>query len=268
MDPAPGGLNEAEITALAIASGRDPLSLATELCQRPWAIHDVLSDPRIVASILDTNDLDPVESPFVFFAVMTRAAANDLLARSFVYDWAGPRFRLPVSDVEPLQEFVAAPDRVLFTARLLTSLAGPERHTRPAEANDPWALVARLADVDETERIDLLRRIGDVSLYIAGVHADAIGHGIVTAGTAEMVGSALDLTDDEVRSLCDPASASPGLDALELVAARAYHETRRDHAAPPVVNDIAVRITTARRFLTHLSDQYLSPHAPQLPHAA
>ena len=269
MNPASSGLSEAEITALAEAADRDPLSLAVELSQRPWALHDLLSEPQVVASILEVDDLDPVESPFVFFAVMTRAAANNLLASSYVYDWAGPQFRLPVFDVEPLQEFVAAPGRVLFMARLLTSMVSPDVGPLPADNTDPWTLVSWLSAVDQPERGALLRRIGDLSLYIAGVHADAIGHGVVSADTAEMVGTALGMTDDEIRSLCDPASAAPGLDALELVGARSYHEARRGaDGTPPVVSDIAERMNTARRFLTHLSDRYLSPHTPDLPQAA
>ena len=269
MDPTPSGLSESELTSLAAATGRDAECLAAELEKRPWAIHDLLSDPALVKSVLTPDDLDPCESAFVFFAVMTRAVANDLLDRSFVHDWAGPSFRLPVFDVEPLQEFVAAPHRVLFIARLLTSMVRPVDDPIPSECADPLTLVGWLTSVEGDSRNALLRRIGDLSLYIAGVHADAIGHVIVTPHAADHIGQALGLDPDETRALCDPASPAPGLDALEIVGARSYQEARRGgQATPPIVSDVAERMRAARRFLTHLSDQFLAPPAPDLPSAA
>ena len=146
MDPTRSGLSEAELLALATASGRDAADLAAELEKRPWAIHDLLSDPDLVRSVLEPTDLDPCESAFVFFAVMTRAVANDLLDRSFVHDWVGPSFRLPVFDVEPLQEFVAAPHRVLIsscrikTARWVTSPWGLSRRLTMKQARLLWGV--------------------------------------------------------------------------------------------------------------------------------
>ena len=262
-------LTEPELTALAAACGRDADDLALELARRPWAVHDLLSEPCLVEAVVDGDELQVVASPFVFFAVMTRLAADDLLTSSFVNDWVGPRTRLPVFDVEPVQEFVAAPGRVLFMARLLTSMVEPVWLPVPGSAGNPWDLVEWLSVLGEDERAVLLRRVGDVSLYMAGVHADALGHGLVSSDKAERVGAALHMSDDEISELCDPASASPGLDALERVSARSYQECRRsDGTAPPVVSDIAERMNAARRFLTHLADEFLSPHSTQLPFAA
>ncbi|MDW3220537.1 MAG: hypothetical protein R8F63_18160 [Acidimicrobiales bacterium] len=257
------GLTETEITSLAAACDRDADDLAAELARRPWAIHDLLTDPELVASVLEAETLADAPAPFVLFAVMARVAADDLLASTYVNDWIGPRSRLPVFDVEPVQEFVAAPGRVLFIARLLASMVDPAAAPVPEGGCDPWDLVDWLAAVSEHERVLVLRRVGDLSLYIAGVHADAIGNGVLSQDKAEKVGIALGMNSDEILELCDPGSSTPGLDALELVGARSYQQARRDTAAvPPVVSDIAERIHAARRFLTHLADEFLSPIGP------
>lgn len=257
------GLTETEMSSLAHACGRDTEDLAAELGRRPWAIHDVLTEPGLVETVLEADSLDDAPAPFVLFAVMTRVAADDLLTSSYVNDWIGPRSRLPVFDVEPVQEFVAAPGRVLFMARLLTSMVDPTAAPVPISGSDPWDLVDWLAAVSEDERVLVLRRVGDLSLYIAGVHADAIGNGVLSHDKAEKVGNALGMSPDEIVELCDAGSSTPGLDALERVGARSYQEARRGTATvPPVVSDVAERIHSARRFLTHLADEFLSPERP------
>ena len=262
-------LTGTEITELATACGREVEDLAIELARRPWALHDLLSEPDLIESVVESDELQACSSPFVFFAVMTRLAADHLLTSSYVNDWVGPRTRLPVFDVEPVQEFVAAPGRVLFMARLLTSMVEPVWLPVPASAGNPWDLVEWISVLDEDDRGVLLRRVGDVSLYMAGVHADALGHGLVSPDKAERVGVALHMSDDEISELCDPASPTPGLDALERVSARSYQECRRSTTpTPPVVSDIAERMSAARRFLTHLADEFLSPHSTELPFAA
>jgi len=263
------GLTDGEITSLAAACGEDVDDLADELARRPWAINDLLSEPDLVDSVLATGSLADSPTPFVLFAVLTRKAADDLLTSTYVNDWIGPRSRLPVFDVEPMQEFVTAPGRVLFMARLLTSMVEPSSAPVPASGCNPWDLVDWLSAVSEDERLHVLRRVGDLSLYIAGVHADAIGSGVLSPEKAEKVGTALGMTSDEILDLSDAGSSSPGLDALEKVGARSYQEARRGAAStPPVVSDIAERIHSARRFLTHLADSYLTPIDPNLPFAA
>lgn len=63
MDSTRSGLSEAELTSVAVAVGREPVDLAAELEKRPWAIHDLLSDPDLVTSVLCADELDPVDSP-------------------------------------------------------------------------------------------------------------------------------------------------------------------------------------------------------------
>lgn len=255
-------LTNDELVGLARLCGRPADELRDELSRRPWALHDLLAEPDVVAAVFETapGSLLDTPSPFVLFAVAARQAANDLLTGSHVNDWVGPRSRLPVFDVDTLQEFVIAPGRVLFVARLLTSMVAPSRLAVPFPTNDPWELVDWLDAVDDRERVALLRRLGDLSLFLAGVQADAHGREILTPTQARKVALHLGMTSDEVMELVDPGSLSPGLDTLEELGARWYREAGRvEPATPPIIGDIAQRIHAARRFLTHLADTYIAP---------
>lgn len=260
------GVTDAELQSLARVCDRDADTLRAELSQRPWAIHDILSEPDVVHAVLEPASILATPEPFALFAVLVRLGADEMLQRTYVNDWIGPRSRLPVFDVEAIQEFVCAPGRVLFLARLLTSMVAPSTTPAPIPSSDPWELVDWIDAVDEAERVTLLRRLGDLSLFLAGVHADAHGDDVMSQDQAVKVARTLGMTTDQVLDLTDPDSISPGLDALETLGAHWYQEARRtEPRTPPVVGDVAQRIHAARRFLTHLTDTYLTPIDPSWP---
>lgn len=257
-------LTDDELQSLAVVCGRDLDDLASTLGARPWAIHDILAEPETIDAVLHPESLIDATSPFVLFAVLTRLAADELLGSTHVNDWIGPGTRLPVFDVEPLQEFVIAPGRVIFVARLLASMVAPAPVGVPVAVTDPWELLDWTDAVDDTAtRVALLRRLGDVALFFAGVHADASAGEELTPDRAAKVARSLAVTVEEILALTDADSPSPGIDALEQLGARWYHEARRAQPeVPPVVTDVAERIHSARRFLTHLADRHLGAIAP------
>lgn len=254
------GLTDSELKSLAVLSERDADELGAELSHRPWALQDILSEPDLVEAVLEPSSLLKTPDPFALFAVLVRLSADELLHSSYVNDWTGPGTRLPLFDVAPVQEFVCAPGRVLFVARLLTSMVAPAALPAPIPTSDPWELIDWLAAVDANDRVALLRRLGDLSLFLAGVQADAHGAEMLTSTQASKAGRQLGMTSDEVLALADPTSISPGLDALEKLGARWYEEARREEpTTPPVLGDIAQRIHAARQFLTHLTDRFFGP---------
>ena len=254
------GLSDDELTSLARVSGRDPVTLADDLAARPWSIHDLLAEPRTVEAVLHPDSVFDATSPFILFAVLTRLAADELHGSTYVNDWVGPRSRLPVFDVEPLQEFVDAPARVLFVARLLASMVAPTAACLPVQTADPWELLDWFDAVDGDSRVALLRRLGDAALFLAGVHADALGTKTVSIQQADKVARSLGIAVDDVLAFLDPESLSPGIDAFETLGARWYQAARHcEPSVPPIVADVAERIRPARRFLTHLADRYLTP---------
>ena len=252
-------LAERDVAVLSGVLGTDPESLRAELDRRPWFANDVLRHPEVVAVVLQGNGGAALEvSPLLFFAVMAHAVADELADAPWVADWAGPKSRLPVFDVEPLVEFSDAPARLSFVARLLAEFAMPSPLPVPASRYDLDDLVDWLDAAEPVDRVILLRRLGDLALFRAGVFPDATGSMTLSPEQAEHLGRSVCMTEDEIADLVDPGSASPGLDALESLGSAWYLAAADENQrGPAVLRDVAARVRPARRFLNHLADRYL-----------
>ena len=161
-------------------------------------------------------------------------------------------------DVEPLVEFAEAPARLHFAAQLLAGFAVPDAAPVPADRLDLDELVDWLGAVEPTDHIVLLRQLGDLALFRAGVFPDSIGATTLSSAQAEHLGRSVNMTDDELCHLVDHGSASPGLDALETLSSAWYRAAAESSpSAPVLLRDIACRIRSARRFLNYAADRYL-----------
>jgi hypothetical protein len=258
-------LHEGDVAALARALGTDGDLLRDELERRPWYANDVLRRPEVVDSILHGTAAENIAvSPLLFFAVLTHHAADELLSTDWVDEWAGPGCRLPVFDVEPLLEFADAPARLLFTARLLASFAEPESAPVPVDRLDLDELVDWLGAVEPVDHIVLLRQLGDLALFRAGVFPDSIGATTMSTAQAEHLGRSVRMTDDELSHLVDHGSPTPGLDALETLSSAWYRAAAESSpTAPVLLRDVAHRIRAARRFLNYAADRYLHRTQPR-----
>lgn len=251
-------LNERDLATLADVVGSDPAELSADLRRRPWAIHDLLSSDAVFDVVMDRHAHPArVVSPFLLFAVLVHRVADELREATYVNDWSGPRSRLPVFDVAPLQEFVEDAGRTSFLARLLTSFALPDPPPVPGNPFDLSGLAMWLDQVLPADRTALLRRLGDLALFSAGVFPDRTGSKPMRPVDAERLGRTVHMTADEVLALCDPVRISPGLDALDALGARWYSASVAEGGSPPVVADVANRFSAARRVLNHLADQHL-----------
>jgi hypothetical protein len=254
------GLSERDLRTLASIAGSEPEMLADELRRRPWAIHDILSDDAVVEGVMGRHaHPSNVVSPFLLFAVVVHSAAGDLRSATYVKDWSGPRSRLPVFDVAPLQEFIEDPARLFFLTRLLESFALPAPVAAPANPFDLGEIALWVNHAVPAQRASLLVRLGDLSLFESGIFPDHTGAQRLEPVLAERLGMTVDMTGTEVLELCDPASFSPGLDALESLGARWYETAVAEGSAPQVVGDVAARFRAARRVLNHVADNYLYP---------
>jgi hypothetical protein len=249
------GLSERDLRTLAAITAGDADELAEELRLRPWSIHDLLSDEDIVAGVMGRH-AHPANlvSPFLLFAVMLHSAAAELRTATFVNDWVGPRSRLPVYDVVPLQEFIEDPGRVFFLVRLLESFALPVPAPVPADPFDLNELALWVDDALPSQRDTILCRLGDLSLFMSGVLPDATGPCAIDPRQAERLAGTVNLAPEEMLGLFDHGSVSPGIDALEVLGSRWYE---RALEAPKVVQDVAHRFRAARRVLNHVSDRFL-----------
>lgn len=260
-----------DLATVAAAAGFDGMdTLQEHLRVRPWAIHDILSDGDVFDTVMVRHDHPAnVVSPTLLFSVIAHRVAVELAQSDYVEDWAGPNSRLPVFDVRPLREFLSDPGRVMFLVRLLESFVVPAPPPVPA---DPLDLVDMASWIDvalPADRLLLLRRLGDLALFQAGVFPDMVGSIPLQVGDAKKLGATLDLTSDEVLELCSMTSMAPGLDALDALGAGWYDAAHREDVdSPPVVSDVAQRFSSARRVLNVLSDRYLHQVEAAFPAAA
>lgn len=264
-------LHEGDLALLARAIGTDCTTLRGELDRRPWSLNDVLRRPEVVESVLHGGGVGGADggsgggsadsiavSPLLFFAVLVHHAAEELTGSQWVHDWVGPGCRLPVFDVEPLLEFADDPARLLFTARLLGGFASPDAAPVPADRLDLDDLVDWLGAVEPTDRVVLLRQLGDLALFRAGVFPDSSGAIALSTAQAEHLGKSVRMTDIELDHLVDHGSPTAGLDALETLSSAWYRAAAADSPSTPVLlHDVANRIRSARRFLNYAADRYL-----------
>jgi hypothetical protein len=251
-------LNDRDIATLAAVVGAEPAELSADLRRRPWAIHDLLSTAAVFDAVMDRRaHPSNVVSPFLLFAVLVHRVAAELREATYVNDWSGPRTRLPVFDVAPLQEFVEDAGRTSFLAKLLTSFALPDPPPVPADPFDLSGLAAWLDQALPADRTILLRRLGDLALFSAGVFPDRTGSKPLMPVDAERLGRTVAMSAEEVLSLCDGARLAPGLEALDALGQRWYSAAVAEGGSPPVVADVANRFKAARRVLNHLTDSHL-----------
>jgi hypothetical protein len=144
-----------------------------------------------------------------------------------------------------------------FLATLLSSFAVPEPPPVPAGSFDLHGLALWIDQVLPRDRITLLRRLGDLSLFLTGVFPDHTGSRPLRPVDAERLGRTIGMTADEMLVLCDRSVLTPGLDALESLGSRWYGAAVEGGGLPPVVGDVAARFRSARRVLNHVADRYL-----------
>ncbi|MCP4305884.1 MAG: hypothetical protein GY788_13620 [bacterium] len=252
------GLSGRDLRCLAAITAGDADELAEDLRCRPWAIHDLLGDEEVVAGVMGRH-AHPANlvSPFLLFAVMVHRAAAELRTATFVNDWTGPRSRLPVFDVAPLQEYIEDPGRLFFLVRLLESFAVPAPAPVPGDPFDLAELAGWVDVAVPSQRATLMCRLGDLSLFLTGVLPDSTGSVALAPTQAARLGATVDMTSDEVLQLCDSGTISPGLDALEALGRRWYGRAIDAGSAPVAVSDVVTRFRAARRVLNHVSDRFL-----------
>lgn len=255
-------LEHDDIAVLAEALAVPLESLQAEIERRPRHLEELLGQPDVADALLN-GDVNPLHvSPRLLFAVLVHRSADELAGCNWVADWVGPGSRLPVFDVEPLVEFADAPARLQFVSSLLVTFATPPPGPVGTERLGLDELVDWLDAVEPGTRVALLRQLGDLALFQAGVFPDSTGASPLTADRAERLGRSLGLADDAIAQLVDDTSPTAGLDAMETLSASWYQAAAEESADTPVlIRDIANRIRAARRFLNHITDRYLHPAA-------
>jgi hypothetical protein len=290
-------LTAADLRLLSRAVGASDGTM-TRLADDPAVIEGLLADPRVFEAVFGACDEMTLVlvSPFLAFGVAVHRAVADLAAMDYLPERSGPRQRIPVFDTPELRDFLGSAQRRLFLAELLASFtrvasgryrvpsrwggrpgagAGPgassgsggRSRTRRFSELDPVRLAGLLDVAPEDSRPGIYRRLGDVSLFLAGVFPDySTMHALGPVDVSRLL-----------RSARVPASergelaTAPALDLLEYLGARWYRAALSTApvrtAGLDVVGEVADRFRQARRVLNHLADRYLLSAAsgPWLP---
>ncbi len=247
-----------DLATLASVLEIDRDILTTDLRRKPWRIHDVLSESDVFEAVMDRHaHPSQVVSPILLFAVLIHRAGDELRDAEYVNDWFGPRSRLPVFDVAPLHEYLDDGARMIFLARLLASFAVPLPLPVPEENRFDLVALSRWLD-SVPDRVGLMRHLGDLALFLAGVFPDRTGAAPLMPVDAERLGRGVGLSSDQILELCDSTTLASGLSMFEALGSRWYESAADDARQPPVVADVAHRFPAARRVLNHLSDNYLN----------
>jgi len=288
-------LTEADLRLIARAVGASAAAVA-ELAGDAAAIEGLLADPRVFSAVFGTvSPASPVSpavpevlvfaSPFLAFGVAVHRAVADLAAMDYLPERSGLRQRVPVFDTPELRDFLGSAERRLFLAELLASFtrvasgryrvpsrwggsgpgaapgpgagSGGRSRTRRFSELDPVKLAGLIEVAPEESRPGIYRRLGDVSLFLAGVFPDySAMHAFGPVDVSRLLRSARVPAGDR-----DGLAAAPALDLLEYLGARWY---RAALATAPVrtarldvVGEVAERFRQARRVLNHLADRYL-----------
>jgi hypothetical protein len=251
---------------------------ATALAHDPAVIEGLLADPRVFEAVFGSAAVAAGQavfvSPFLAFGVAVHRAVIDLSSLEHLPERSGLRQRVPVFDTPQLRDFLGSAARRLFLAELLASFtrvasgryrvrSGGRSRTRRFSELDPVRLAGMLEAVPEESRPGVYRRLGDVSLFLAGVFPDyAAAHALGPVDAIRLLRSARVPLAER-----DGLAAAPPLELLEYLGARWY---RAALAAAPVrtanlavVGEVAASFRQARRILNHLADRYLlGPDSP------
>jgi hypothetical protein len=284
-------LTEADLRLIARAVGASAAAVA-ELAGDAAAIEGLLADPRVFSAVFETvspgspashaaPEVLVFASPFLAFGVAVHRAVADLAAMDYLPERSGLRQRVPVFDTPELRDFLGSAERRLFLAELLASFtrvasgryrvpsrwggsgpgpgsgSGGRSRTRRFSELDPVKLAGLIEVAPEESRPGIYRRLGDVSLFLAGVFPDySAMHAFGPVDVSRLLRSARVPAGDR-----DGLAVAPALDLLEYLGARWY---RAALATAPVrtarldvVGEVAERFRQARRVLNHLADRYL-----------
>jgi hypothetical protein len=260
----------------------DPRSL---LRSRRGGVEDLLSRPEVFEAVFGAGrESDPIlqVSPFLAFAVAVHRAVGEMGSATYVAEWVGIGRRTPVFDAARLREFASAPWHRFFLAELLASYTHVASGSVPVLTRrglrrqrfselDPVRFAGLLEVVSEAERPGVLRRLGDLALFLTGVFPDHVarrGFGPVEQGRLVRAGRIGPGRGQAARlGMGRPAPPEEGnaVALLEQLGRRWYRAAFELLRSPvpenvAVVGELPERFGDARRILGFVTERYLFVH--------
>jgi hypothetical protein len=215
-------------------------------------------------------------SPFMIFAVLISRAHAALSETNFVDEWLGPSRRVPVFEVASLQEFSADLAHQLFLAELLASYTTVASGTYWVQTTRGWRrrryseldvmrLIEMLDIVPQSQQPAVLRRLGDLALFLTGIFPDFSGTRVFRSSAVRRIESAVMEHPSEGR--LSQARESGALALLELIGSSSYYRAaqiaERNSGSSGALRDMAGGFGQARRVLNFMTERYLFPFREQ-----
>ena len=234
------------------------------LRREPDLLERTLASPAAVEALLCGGLEDPerepfvTASPFLIFAVAVEQVAADLREASYVPEWVGPRQRLPLLGGDDLRELLADRRRRVFLAALLASYTRVSsgtvwretprgwRRQRFSEL-DPVRLAATLDVLPESRHPAVHRRLGDLSLFLAGVFPDHTASRAFRPIDLQRLGRSAAVPGPAGEVLGEALETRGGVGLLEQLGARWYRLAARARSAPRRLGPAARRHRRALR---------------------
>jgi hypothetical protein len=283
----PGGyldhLGPGDLALVLRLAGRPPMDTAEAfalLRREPGLVEETLASPAAAEMLLrgapDDSEREAIvtASPFLTFGVAVERVAAELREATYVPEWVGPRQRLPLLGGDDLRELLDDRPRRVFLAALLASYTRVAsgtvwretprgwRRQRFSEL-DPVRLASTLDVLPESRHPAVHRRLGDLSLCLAGVFPDHTAARAFRPLELQRLGRAAAVAGPAGEVLGEALETRGGVGLLDQLGARWYRLAAR--AAPPagastrLLEAIAERFVQARRALNLLADRHLFP---------
>jgi hypothetical protein len=275
-----GPADPALILSIAGRPGLDAGAALAALRRDPALLERTLASPAAGALLLGGGADDPEReafvgaSPFLTFAVAVERVADELRGATYVPEWVGPRQRIPLLGGDDLRELLADRGRRVFLASLLAS------YTRVASGSvwretprgwrrqrfselDPVRLASTLDVLPESRHPAVHRRLGDLSLFLAGVFPDHTALREFRVIDLQRLGRAAAVAGPSGEVLGEALETRGGVGLLDQLGERWYRlaaGAAAPGAAPRrLLEAIAERFVQARRALNVLADRHLFP---------
>lgn len=257
-----------------VSKTRDLDGFRKFISESPNRLRDLLGSEPTYDALFGGSEEEALlrASPFLIFAVLISRAHADLTKAQFVDEWLAPSRRVPVFEVVPLQTFSADLAHQLFLAEVLASYTKVASGSFWVQTPRGWQrrryseldlmrLVEMLDIVPESQRVGVLRRLGDLALFLTGVFPDYSGSRMFRPIARKRLQLAVMAGDDE------EADQVGGLDFLELIGSASYRQaciaTERMMGNSGSLRDMAGEFGQARRVLNFVTDKYLFPFRDQ-----
>lgn len=233
------------------------------LRDKPDLIDIMLDDPQLYERVAADPDIVGKVSPYFFFSVLLRQVRRELRTMAHTLEYGPDQTRVPVFDAGELRAVLDDAARRDYLADLLASFTRTQNEAMWLHAGERvyrWrfseldlAALERLRGVvDERDRFAVDRRIGDLTLFLAGTCADPDNRKCL-----------LDAVQ-QARTAPQATSFPEVLEALENRGREAFlqaaqHPIARATGADRLLASLAESMRPARKVLNLLMERHVEP---------